>query len=54
MFSLIKDGNVLVVDRKVDQPDGCVAFIALFYFKIDVLWVILTGGLIGLTASLLI
>ena len=30
------------------------AFTALFYFKIDVLWVILTGGLIGLTASLLI
>jgi hypothetical protein len=24
------------------------AFVALFYFKIDVLWVILVGGLVGL------
>jgi DNA polymerase V len=23
MFPLIKDGNLLVVDRKVDQPNGC-------------------------------
>lgn len=24
MFPLIQDGNLLVIDRKVDQPDGCV------------------------------
>lgn len=24
MFPLIKDGNMLIVDRKVDQPDGCI------------------------------
>jgi len=24
MYPLIKDGNMLVVDRKVEQPDGCV------------------------------
>lgn len=24
MFPLIQDGNLLVIDRKVDQPNGCI------------------------------
>ena len=32
---------------------GAAAFVALYRFKVDVLWVVLAGGLLGLARALL-